>query len=200
MHSGIYSESASGMKSHMFDIDEELMKFFHEQEPEDDDPEDEDPEDEEPEDDGPEDEEDPDDEEPEGEEPEDDEPEDEEPEDEPARGDDDHVYQRQGNTLRRREPSKEHGKRVSDIIRTAAREHRVLRLTYIKLNGERTTRILEPYSYRVQYPQRTGRIQRWYLFAYDRTKDELIKSFLVRRMVSAEIGQEQFTPRWEVEF
>lgn len=89
--------------------------------------------------------------------------------------------------------------KTPDIIRQAGKDLRVIQLTYVKLNGEHTVRIIEPYSYRVQYPKRTGGAQRWYLFGFDRSKDQLIKSFLVRQIVSVQVGKEKFTPRWEVE-
>lgn len=84
------------------------------------------------------------------------------------------------------------------VQRAAARGNRVT-IVYRKLNGDRIIREVEPYSYRAQSPRRTQRNQRIYFYAYDVTGTNSIKSFLVRRLVSARQTRNKYDPRWDVE-
>lgn len=105
---------------------------------------------------------------------------------------------------------------TSARIRYAARALLVIRLRYRKLDGQFIDRLVEPYSYRVKRPKapapgehglersvirpRGSGEPGWYLFAFDRTRDQTIKSFLVRRIVHVEVTRDHYPPRWDVEF
>lgn len=105
---------------------------------------------------------------------------------------------------------------TSGRIRYAARNLLVIRLRYRKLDGQFIDRIVEPYSYRVKRPAKPGASEHglrksrvlgrqsgsawWYFFAFDQTRDQTIKSFIVARIVHVEVGRESYFPRWDVEF
>lgn len=86
---------------------------------------------------------------------------------------------------------------VPGVLAAAARDLRMVRIVYTRLDGATYDYELEPYSYRVKVPQRVG-YPEVYLFAYH-PEDATIKSFLVDRIAMAEPLDYTFEPRWLVE-
>jgi len=78
---------------------------------------------------------------------------------------------------------------VMEIISDAARRNKVVRIQYTKkTTGETKTYMIEPYSTRGEF-----------LFGYD-TSEGKIKKFLIDNILEAIETEDEFTPRWVVEF
>jgi len=88
-------------------------------------------------------------------------------------------------------------------IQFAGAKNLLISITYTKITppeeGMTKSYVVEPYSFRLKRPRRTGGGSQYYFFAYD-TEDHHIKGFIYRRIQSIEILPESFDPRWEVEF
>ena len=81
---------------------------------------------------------------------------------------------------------------ISDIIKQAANQRRILRIIYIEADGTNDGwRYLEPYSFREADGEKS-------LFAWDIQKNG-IRRFILERIQQAEITDEAFTPRYPVE-
>jgi len=79
---------------------------------------------------------------------------------------------------------------VMETIADCARRNKVVRIQYTKLTtGETKTYFIEPYSIR----------QETYLFGYD-THEGKIKKFHISNILDAQETDEEFYPRWSVEF
>jgi predicted DNA-binding transcriptional regulator YafY len=76
---------------------------------------------------------------------------------------------------------------VIDSIRQAGREKKLLKIQYRKLNNEISERVVEPYEIK------DGR-----LWAYDTAKDDNIRQFLMVGILSAQVLEEVFDPRWPI--
>lgn len=91
----------------------------------------------------------------------------------------------------------------AEKIRMAAVFNRIMIIEYQKITAPEEGVIksyqVEPYSYRVKRPKRTGGTPVWYLFAHD-VIDNHIKAFIVRNIRDVEIVDQSFSPRWDVEF
>lgn len=75
---------------------------------------------------------------------------------------------------------------ISDIVQ-AGKETKLLRIVYRKAKtGEVTDRVVEPYEIRGSY-----------FFGYDTEKDE-IRQFFIVNILSTEILDEEYSPRWDV--
>lgn len=88
-------------------------------------------------------------------------------------------------------------------IQFAGAKNLLISITYTKITppeeGMTKSYVVEPYSFRLKRPRRTGGGSQYYFFGYD-TRDHHIKGFIYRRIQSIEILPESFDPRWEVEF
>jgi predicted DNA-binding transcriptional regulator YafY len=76
---------------------------------------------------------------------------------------------------------------VMDVVRTQARQKKLVRLRYRKKSGSVVTRTIEPYS------EKDG-----FLFGHS-TKKGHTEKFATKRIKRAEAVDKEFKPRWEVE-
>lgn len=75
---------------------------------------------------------------------------------------------------------------ISDI-KQAGKEKKLLKITYRKSSGEVSERVVEPYEIRSD-----GKFWGW-----DTEKDE-IRQFFIVNILSTEILDEEYSPRWDV--
>jgi predicted DNA-binding transcriptional regulator YafY len=76
---------------------------------------------------------------------------------------------------------------VIDAIRQAAREHKLLKIQYRKLDATISERVVEPYEIK-------GGTR---FFAHDIAKDE-IRQFIITGILTAQVLEEVFDPRWPI--
>lgn len=88
-------------------------------------------------------------------------------------------------------------------LQFAGAKRRLVSINYTKVtppeDGVTKNYVVEPYSMRLRRPRRAGGGQRYYFFGFD-VADGHIKSFIYRKLNDVRILEEEFTPRWEVEF
>ena len=77
---------------------------------------------------------------------------------------------------------------VWEQIVLGARTNSVVRIIYTKVNGDTLTYYIEPYSVRDDK----------YLFGFNREKNH-IEKYIMSNISDAEVTDQTFTPRWEVE-
>lgn len=76
---------------------------------------------------------------------------------------------------------------VIDAIKQAGREKKLLKIQYRKLNGELSERVVEPYE-----------IKNARLWAWDIAKDDNIRNFIIAGILTAQVLEETFDPRYPV--
>ena len=89
---------------------------------------------------------------------------------------------------------------ILDILGKAARENKLVRITYRKATANQmlVSRLIEPYSLRYKMTAVRGRAR--YLYAHCSAGPTVgTHTFLVENIVSAEKTEETYTPKWRIE-